>query len=65
MIENAQDDDIGYYECVASNQMGEVKSRKAKMVSEEQQNEAINEAGMLVLYTLNSKTWKWYSRMLI
>lgn len=47
MIENAQDDDVGYYECVASNQMGEVKSRKAKMVSEEQQDEAINEAGML------------------
>lgn len=44
MIENAQDDDVGYYECVASNQMGEVKSRKAKMVSEEQQDEAINEA---------------------
>lgn len=48
MIENAQGDDVGYYECVASNQMGEVKSRKAKMVSEEQQDEAINEAGKLV-----------------
>lgn len=52
MIENTQDDDIGFYECVASNQMGEVKSRKAKMVSDEQQDEAIIEAGMLFIHIL-------------
>ncbi|XP_045133366.1 peroxidasin-like isoform X1 [Portunus trituberculatus] len=44
MIENTQDDDFGYYECMAINHMGEVKSRKAKMAPEEQQDEAYDEA---------------------
>ncbi|KAK7077519.1 hypothetical protein SK128_025717, partial [Halocaridina rubra] len=39
MIENAQDDDVGYYECMATNPMGEVRSRKAKMVPDEEGNE--------------------------
>ncbi|XP_071524649.1 peroxidasin homolog isoform X1 [Panulirus ornatus] len=43
MIENAQDEDVGYYECMATNPMGEVKSRKAKMAPHEQQNEAGSE----------------------
>ncbi|KAG0723195.1 Peroxidasin [Chionoecetes opilio] len=43
MIENTQDDDFGFYECMATNYMGEVKSRKAKMAPEEQQDEAYTE----------------------
>ncbi|KAG7177543.1 Peroxidasin-like 6, partial [Homarus americanus] len=43
MIENTQDGDVGYYECMATNPMGEVKSRKAKMVPEEQQDEVRHE----------------------
>ncbi|ROT75796.1 putative Thyroid peroxidase precursor [Penaeus vannamei] len=39
MIENTQDGDVGFYECMASNPMGEVKSRKAKMVHPEQQQQ--------------------------
>ncbi|KAK8739717.1 hypothetical protein OTU49_003162 [Cherax quadricarinatus] len=43
MIENTQDDDVGFYECMATNPMGEVKSRKAKMAPEEQQDEVRDE----------------------
>ena len=52
MIENTQDDDFGFYECIATNYMGEVKSRKAKMAPEEQQDEGYNEAGNFFAYLL-------------
>lgn len=32
MIQNTQEDDGGYYECLAKNLQGEVKSRPARMV---------------------------------
>lgn len=36
MIENTQGDDVGFYECMASNPAGEVRSRKAKMAPEDE-----------------------------
>ncbi|CAL4068752.1 unnamed protein product, partial [Meganyctiphanes norvegica] len=33
MIENTQGEDIGYYECMAKNPMGEAHSEKAKMIA--------------------------------
>ena len=32
MIANTQGKDMGYYECKASNKMGEIVSRKAKII---------------------------------
>lgn len=47
MIENTQHGDVGYYECMATSPMGEVKSRKAKMAPENQQDEARSEEGRM------------------